>query len=84
MSDRKSAVDKIKAAELAAASAAAQDAMKEHEAVCWNCRPGSDWHKRACPRGWELAKTAHAAALAHRNQLRNGRQVNDDLQGRLW
>lgn len=79
-----SAAGRARRAELDAASGAAHAVMKEHQAVCYACRPGSDFAKRACPRGWELAKAAHDAAMAYRAFLRDGRQVNDDLQGRLW
>lgn len=78
------ALERIHAAALATASAAAHAELKEHGQQCAACQPGRDWHLRACATGWELAKTAHAAAIAHRDYLRCPAPDAGQAQGQLW
>ncbi len=79
-----SAADKEKRALLIGAQQAAVTAVEEHGTVCFQCRPGRDWHKRACDRGWELAKTAHAAMMAVRAAHVQAAGDAVEEQGTLW
>ncbi len=79
-----SAADRENRARLLGAQKAAVTAVEEHAAICWQCRTGRDWHKRACDRGWELAKAAHAAMMAVRAAHIQAAGDATTEQGTLW
>lgn len=84
MSNHLSAVDKIERDRLQAGQNVTLAAMRIHQQQCAACKPGNDWHKRACADGWELAKAVTAAAAALRDWLRRGQLAEHDGQLRLF
>lgn len=84
MSKHRSAVDAVKADELATTEATTRQALDEHQAACYACRPGKDFTKRACDRGYALFKTYWAAAAEHRGWKHGSGLGAADEQLTLW
>lgn len=84
MSKHRSATDAIKAAQLTAVADAAKVPLDEHQAACYQCRPGKDFHKRACDRGYTLYQAWWAAEATRRGATHRSGLDEAERQGTLW
>lgn len=73
-----------KTAALKGNAARAAEKFSEHRKVCYACRPGEDFPKRACERGWNLVKEATRAANTLSVAQGNSAGATMQGQGQLW
>lgn len=84
MARRLSAIDKDKRRTLISLESRAAMALKAHRKICGDCHPEDTWPRRACAKGWELAKASHRAA--NNLSVFQAGVPDDQLQGQmpLW
>ena len=84
MTTPESPLDRDKRLTLAAAAAAAIDAIKRHRKICAQCHPDDSWPSKACDDGWLLAKIAAHVMKEHRDYLRSTLPPGPGEQLTLW